>query len=311
MVLEYIAVMGFPQMENLIAMLRNTSLDSRSRARRLDIVTLRQGLDPSQVIRPFLELLSLLPNLEVLHIGDWFVTVLEDDEALGAHITQYLPRIKRLNCHHVGSAGYFSPIISRYTHLVGLQSFAGFWATSQIDKIENKTLTTLVLTFLSVADLPLHGIRLPALRHLEAGHLGDNKAGLLRFLDRHGPQLASISLGYDRQSDELEKEILDRCPFVDEFLRDASYPPTEQLSDTYPTITRFGLTGSKPPTVEYIHDVYHLDRFPNLNIIRLLYIEYQPPPQRYNRETMESVADSRRRVMLEDVHGSPIPGNDA
>ena len=309
LIFEHLTVSSLSDMEGMVEKLQYTSTIDRGRARRLDVDTLRGNtIDCSDVMSAFLRILSLLPNLEILNIELSFLTEDTKDESLPTLIGRYLPHLKSLRCYHQGSIFDHT---ARYLVNNDLQIFEGFWlGQSQFawPPVKSNSITTIMLLFANHGDLPLQGLNFPALRNFGARGLNGSHSGLLGFLDAHGPQITSMALSYDYYYGQLENEILDRCRSLQEFIRGPAPHRSTSSSDTYTTITRFGMTNCPSyPKPGYINTTYQLERFPNLTTIRLLDVQYGSPPEGYTNQTVADLFTPRGSIIFEDVYGMHIP----
>jgi hypothetical protein len=58
---------------------------------------------------------------------------------------------------------------------------------------------------------------------------------------------------------------------------------------------------------KYLSITYQLDRFPKLELVRLLSIAYESPPDGCTKETVEGLLYPRGAVRFEDIFGFLIP----
>ena len=316
---ECISVGPRPALGETIEVLQGVPLEYRCRTRRLDVNarSLRSSSDADyDIVRPLLRLLTLFPNLEILHItGAPSVPREGDIESLVNYIKLHLPHLKYVSCYDGMNwsriARNRDRIAPPYISIHGMQSFSGFWANNdQLMSIENNTLTTLMLTFERSTDFPLQGLKLPALRNFGAHKFSDRQPGLLSFLDTHGPQITSISLYCELYQGRMEYDILDRCTSLKEIIYSDTPRANIPSSEPYMNISRLGLTGD--PSCwrhQCIDATYFLTLFPNLELVRLLSIEYSSPPQRYTQMVVENLFTSRRGVAFQDAIGVPIPAS--
>ena len=264
-----------------------------------------------------MDTLTLLPNLEILRIeGGFDITI---DKELGTHLAHTLTNLKQLRCHFdlsdiLGARADFTA--HHYLSIQGLKSFSGVWSTLSdtlhLPSIDNRTITNLCLEIHRQTDLPTQGLMFPALKSFGVIGIRRGQTGLIPFLEVHGPQITALFLCfYYDEPGEFETQILDQCPAVEELVRRDLWP-TANVPRTYPSIVRFGVAYEiRWATPEFINAEYHLDRFPNLQVVQLLATDYESPSLDCTQKLIRNLLSPRRGLRFEDAYGRSIPDPNA
>ena len=318
LVLHHIDISKRAQLEGLLEVLKHASAEDRCRAKRLDIRGKEICFGTPEPLKPLMELIALLPDLEFLSIEERFAVKKQEHESFVAHIVHHLPNLKRFHCRNVSTPG--EPIHNAtpgYLVLPGLQWFTGVWSASLTTVLEappltSTSITILTLQFLLGGDLPIQGLRFPALRRLGAEGLSGSHTGLLQFLDIHGPQLVSLGLSYNIiDPSQLEQEILVRCTSLRELIRGASAGIMQSTQQTYPAIRSFGTACGVffTPMLSkgMINKSHLLNRFPKLSVVRVLDVSYESPPTGWSMRMVEDLLHPRGNLTFEDAYGTSIP----
>ena len=302
------------QMEALRDALIRLPLEDRNSTKRLDLEWEREAGSmvfssvPPETMLVFLEILALLPSLEILYLPISFDIRGTTYPRL---ISRYLPNLKRLKFAYWDRQRDVSPTPAFLTH-PGLLSYHGFWSTG-VEVVPEPPIYSASLTLLSLVlpgDLPPR-LTFPALKCLGLAGLGPFHSGLLQFLDVHGPKLFALSLGTSSgplTGGQLEKDILYRCPNLQELLL---YDPAclGTLSQSYPTIIRLGINQQSPVGLLSgpLNDVLDLNHFPKIHTIRLTVIEYRSLPGEETKAMVAGYVSPRGSLRFEDALGIAIP----
>jgi len=263
-----------------------------------------------RLTQPLLDILPLVPNLRILNVPQFITS--HPPHKLSAELFGRLGSLRSLQCHHLDVAAkktVFLPYLDLELDTLGV-TMGHSAPLSPLQQIAHDRITNLTITFQPRRDISLDHCHFPHLRHLTLYQLHPTSMRVtMRFLERHGDNLVSLSLDTRPGYDVLESHLLlQRCKRLQEVVYLS--PNIAAIPEEYffPGITRMGICTGTWPVYGQDYSVqshFNFPQFPDLECVRVINTTFRGFDSL--RGDVWAWFGDRRGIRFEDANGLAIP----